>query len=102
MGEIRIKQGDALRLLATVQDDDGQPVDLTVATLRGAVRTATGDLVTSLPIVRAEAAGVALITVADTTQWPVGLLRADILLTSDGLPIHSDTFGIHVGRAVTR
>ncbi|MGH7041918.1 MAG: hypothetical protein ACREFY_07285 [Acetobacteraceae bacterium] len=37
-----------------------------------------------------------------TTGWPLGMLRCDIKAIIGGLPVLSETFPIHVGRAVTR
>ena len=102
MTAIAIKRGAALRMQLTFQQDDGTPADLTAVVLSGQLRTVTDDLVTSLPIVRTAALGVATVEIADTTQWPVGLLLGDIKAVIGGVPILSDTFGVSVGRAVTR
>ncbi len=101
MSTVAIKRGAALRLQLTFQNDDGTPVDLTNVGLYAKVRTAADDLVTTLPIVRASVVGVALVTVLDTTTWPIGLLRSDILAVVDGVPVVSDTFGISVQRSIT-
>lgn len=102
--EIRIKRGEALLLQLTFLHDDGiTPVDLTTVTLAGQVRDPVGGLVATLPIVvSATQEGVALVTVADTSQWPLGMVRGDVRATAGGLPQLSDTFGIRVNRAVTQ
>ena len=99
---IEIKQGEALLMQWLFQNDDGSAADLSNVTLRSHVRTVTGDLVTSLPIVRTATQGIATVTVADTTMFPVGELRCDILAVVNGLNDLSETFGIRVGRAVTQ
>lgn len=102
MSEIRITRGDSLVLVLTFQDDDGQAVDLTNAALSGQIRTPAGEMVTALPIVRTDTMNVATTTIADTSGWPVGLLRAGLLMIAGGLRENSDTFAIHVDREVTR
>ena len=102
MAEIRIKRGATLALQLTFQADDGTPLDLTAVTLSAQVRTPAGDLVTGLPIVRTDVAGVATVTVNDTSQWPVGMLRSDLKALIAGAAVFSDTFAIHVSQAVTQ
>jgi hypothetical protein len=102
MPQIEIKQGAALRMQWTFTNNDGSPADLTSVTLSSQVRTVTNDLVTALPIVRTAAQGVATVEVDDTTAWPIGLLRCDIKAVIAGVPVLSDTFGIHVQRSVTQ
>jgi len=102
MPEVRIKQGEALLLQLTFLHADNTPVDLTTVTLAGQVRDSVGDLVATLPIViSGTSEGIATVTVADTSQWPLGLLRGDIKATAGGLPVLSDTYPIRVNRAVT-
>lgn len=103
MPEIRIKQGEALLLQLTFLHEDGvTPVDLTAVTLASQVRDPVGNLVATLPIiVSATTQGLATVTVADTSQWPPGMLRGDIKATAGGLPVLSDTYPIRVNRAVT-
>lgn len=102
MPQLAIKQGAAFLMQWTCQNDDGTPADLTSVTLKSQLRTVTGDLVTTLPVVRTAVIGIATVEVDDTTQWPVGMLLGDIKATIGGRPILSDTFGVMVGRAVTQ
>ena len=102
MSEIRIKRGETLRLMFTFTDDHGVPIDLSTVMLAAQVRAPNDDLVAVLPIVVTDVSGVATVQVADTAQWPLGLLRSDIKLLTGGLPVLSDTFGIRVNRAVTQ
>lgn len=100
--EIRIKQGASLLLQFTFQDDDGTPLDITNLSLVSQVRDPTGELVATLPIVLTATEGVASATVANTSQWPLGTLRGDIMGMSAGLVALSETFGIRVEKAVTQ
>ncbi len=100
--QIRIKRGETLALQALFVDNDGTPIDLTNATLTAQLRDPVGDLVATLPIVRTATDGVATITVPNTSDWPVGMLRTDILCVSSGLGVITDTIGIRVERAVTQ
>ena len=102
MSELCIKRGDAFRAMFTITDDFGVPLDLSTVALTGQVRAPDDDLVATLPIIVTDQTGVATVQIADTTQWPTGLLRADIRATIAGLPVHSQTFGLRVNRAVTR
>lgn len=97
-----IRQGDTLLLQLTVQDDEGNPVDLTNLALASQVRDAVGNLVATLGITKTIVPGVATITQLATSFWPIGTLRADIkAVTTGGVIVHSETFGIRVGRSVT-
>ena len=101
MTEIRIKRGAAFRAPLTFTDDFGVPIDLTTVTLASQLRTATDDLVATLPITVTNQAGVATIQVADTTLWPIGLLHGDIKMVTGGLPVLSETFAVRVNRQST-
>lgn len=103
MPEIRIKQGEALLLQFTFVHEDGvTPVDLTNVALSSQVRDATGDLVATLAVTKTLQTGVATVTQADTSLWPLGMLRSDVKAISAGLSVLSDTFSIRVERAVTQ
>ena len=100
--EVRIKRGDALAMQMAFEFDDGSPVDLTNATVAAQIRTASGDLVCTLPLQITDTPGVVTVTVPDTSQWPIGMLRGDVVLTAAGLPVHTETYGITVTPGVTR
>lgn len=101
LGQIALKRGSTLRLQLTFNEDTGGRSDLTNVELKSQVRTPSGDLVTTLPIIRTDAEGVATVEVVDTTGWPVGLLRMDIRAIINGVPVISETIGIQVGGAFT-
>jgi hypothetical protein len=102
MSDISIKQGDSLLLTFTFFNNDGTSVDLTSVTLSGQVRDSADNLVATLAIATTSILNVATLQVADTTQWPLGLLRADIRAVSAGLTEMSETFAIRVGRRITQ
>lgn len=102
MSVIRIKQGDSLLLTMTFVNDDGSGVDLTNVTLSAQVRDVSDNPIAVLTIVKSSVLNVATVQETETGLWPPGILRADLKLVSGGLVVLSDTFGIHVNRAVTR
>jgi hypothetical protein len=100
--QIIIKRGAALSLAMAFTNADGSAIDLTTVTLTAQVRDPQDDLVETLPLVNSSIQGTATCVVADTTQWPLGLLRCDIRVVQDGVPTFSETFGILVVRQVTQ
>jgi hypothetical protein len=99
--EIHIKQGAALRLTMNFYEHDA-PVDLSTVTLSSQVRTSLNILVATLPITITGTPGLATVEVDNTTNWPVGLLRCDVLALIAGVPSLTDTFPIRVERSVTQ
>ena len=103
MNAIRIKRGGALSLGFQFSDDDGGFADLTGIAVASQVRDANDALVATLPVMVEPAIGAASVLVADTSAWPVGRLRCDVMLTTiEGLSVFSETFSIHVDLQVTR
>ena len=90
MPDIRIKQGDALLLQLTFQNEDGTPVDLTNATLTGQFRTPQDDLVTTIPFVRTTVTGVVTVTICRT----VGTMLAPEFAALRVIPVTSATPGM--------
>jgi hypothetical protein len=101
-GNIQIKRGSTLRLQVMCSEEDGSASDLTGVTMTAHLRTPADVLVTALPIIRTDEMGVATIEVADTTNWPLGLLRGDFRVVIDGKPFLSETFGVQVTQGFTR
>lgn len=99
--ELEIKQGDALVLALQFLNDDGTPADLSAIALTSQVRDGQNNLIAQLPITLAATPGLAGITQASTTAWPLGVLRCDIKAVLGGLPVHSQTFALRVKPAVT-
>lgn len=100
--ELSIKQGAALVLNLQFTNADGTPADLSAVALSSQLRDATNLLIASLPITLGATIGTASIEVADTTAWPIGVLRGDIKAVAAGLPAYSQTFALRVERAVTQ
>ena len=72
-------------------------------TLTAQVRDAEGNLVATLTPAPTATAGQATIYVQDTSPWPEGLLRLDVLVQpAAGPQVVSETIGIRVGRAITQ
>lgn len=102
MRNFEVKRGAALQITLTATKADGTAFDLTTVSIKGTVRDSrdvlvaqlTADLITGTP-------GAATITVADTTAWPIGLLKADLWISDGALPAITRTFGINVLPAVT-
>ena len=99
--ELEIKQGDALVLNLQFNNDDGTPADLAAMALTAQVRDGQNNLIALLPLTLAATAGTASIVQANTTAWPIGVLRGDIKAVMGGLPAHSETFALRVKPAVT-
>ncbi|MDA8049951.1 MAG: hypothetical protein M0002_08095 [Rhodospirillales bacterium] len=100
MTDIRIKRGTALQLTMVFANADGSAFDLTQVALSGDVRDSRDNLVGELTFTLG-APGVATVTVADTSTWPLGLLRADVAIVSAGWQTLSETIPIYVDRPVT-
>ena len=99
--DVAIKAGDTLQLTMQFLDLNGAPVDLTGATITGQVRDPANLLVATPALSVTPIAGTVGILVADTSAWPLGLLRCDLKIVMAGVVSHSDTFGITVKGAVT-
>lgn len=100
--EIHIKQGAALQLTLTFYDDQDAPVDLSTVMLSSQVRTSLNELVATLPVTVTGTPGLATVEQDNTTTWPIGLLRCDVLMLVAGVPSLSQTFPIRVERSVTQ
>lgn len=102
MSVIRIKRGASLSLTVTFATASGSPVSPTGWTLTAQIRDAERTFVEDLPIVQTAVAGQAQIVVQDTSGWPEGLLRFDVLaVAADGTRSISETAGVYVDKAVT-
>lgn len=100
------KQGDTFQLGATYLDADGLPIDLTSITIKAQLRTASGDLIDTLTISKANqttAKGQFSLsaTAVQTTGWPTGIARGDIKLTLNGAPVSSETYELPIINEVT-
>lgn len=103
MNTLELKRGDTLDLLCTVQQD-GQPLDITGWQIDCWV-SAQGRVVHRFAglVVDAAAGQYALrATPADTAQWPLGGLSADIRYTdSGGRVMTTRTFPVRVEERIT-
>ena len=103
VNRIAIKAGDTLEMLVSFTvAANGVPMALTGLTVTGEVRLPDGTLVAALTVASGPSPGTLLLTAPDTTEWPPGLMAADLVLTGvDGSRLHTPSWGITVERAVT-
>jgi hypothetical protein len=96
-----IKRGASLALMAAFTNPDGSIPSLTGVAMTATVRDAEFNLVATLTPVATTTPGQASITVADTSAWPEGWLRIDMLATGSGWQVLSPTYALFVVRAVS-
>jgi hypothetical protein len=101
MREVSIKQGESLNV-ALYFKDDGDAMDISHVALAAQVRDAKDVLVANLPIIMGSEIGLAYIQIVDTCRWPDGRLRCDVRAAWPGQIQFTETFAIHVRRAVTQ
>jgi hypothetical protein len=102
MAALHIKRGATLAFAVnfTLQ---GAPCAISSLNLSAQVRDAEFNLVATLAIEPTSTLGQAQVMVQDTSAWPEGLLRLDVLAqVPGGVQALSETFGIFVERAVTQ
>ena len=99
--EICLKQGAALVLNLQFSNPDGTPADLSAVALSSMLRDGQNNVIATLPIALGATTGTASISVANTTAWPIGVLRGDIKAVAAGLAAYSQTFALRIEPAVT-
>ena len=99
---LRIKQGGTFLLTAMIVDLTGAPINLNAAQLAVALATSTGTPVGPVTITATDSPGQATVLglASDTANWPVGILRGDITVSSSGLVIISDNFTLYIEQSV--
>ncbi len=103
MSDIRIKRGASLSLNIGFANADGTPTALSGLTLTAMVRDAEETLVATLTPAPTGTPGQATIYVRDTSAWPQGLLRMDVMaVIPGGAQSISETVGIYVDDAITQ
>ncbi|KGE20688.1 hypothetical protein [Paenibacillus wynnii] len=95
MADLTIKRGDTFIYTATW---DGA----TLSELRSQVRNSLGQLTSEVTINNAGTPYTFVLSVVDTSKWPIGVLQTDIQRTVGGLIISSETITINVLRDVTQ
>lgn len=99
------KRGDTFEAECTYKNDVGGAVDLDGITITSQFRLPRGVLISDadVEIVSPASSGVFRVIVADTDDWPTGILEWDIQYRLDGGSIvSSDTILVNVVRDVTR
>ena len=100
---VSIKRGESLSLNVDFANADGSAYPLAGVALTAMVRDAEENLVATLTPTATTTPGQALIFVQDTSAWPLGLLRLDVLVQPAGGPqVISDTIGVMVQRSITQ
>lgn len=108
MVTLNMKRGDTFRYRAQATVSDGLippaqiPLDLTGFLIKAQVRKGT-ELIAELVVTRTnDILGEYMLSLADTTLWPVKTLVCDIQYTTDDLQIIStETFEIAVEKDIT-
>lgn len=102
MANFAIKRGETLNLIAAFTNPDGSIPSLAGVSMTATVRDAQFNQVAVLTPVATATAGQASISVLDTSSWPEGWLRIDVLAVGSGWQVLSPTYALFVGRAVTQ
>jgi hypothetical protein len=101
---IRLKRGDTL-ILTVYLDEDGSPLVLDLLAdpipIRSQIKTYGGAVVASFVITDGAEDGYYVLTVANTTAFPIGKLFYDIELTIDSVVKSTSTQEITVVKDVT-
>ncbi len=101
MSDIKITRGSSLSLTLAVANADGSAFDLSSVSVAGSVRDPRGNFIAALTVTPGAAMGVATVSVANTTNWPLGLLTADLLFVAPGAQAISQSFSIRLERGAT-
>jgi hypothetical protein len=101
MANIQIKRGSSLLLTLAFANEDESAFDLSGVAITATVRDPRNVLVAQLPVLSSGVPGMATISVPDTTAWPQGLLKADLLIAASASQAVTETFGITVLSSVT-
>ncbi|KGE16233.1 hypothetical protein [Paenibacillus wynnii] len=95
MADLTIKRGDTFIYTA-------QWAGVSLSDLRSQVRDSLGRLVSEVSISETDDADIFLLTVSDTSEWPVGTLFTDIQCIVGEITLSSVTMTINVARDVTQ
>lgn len=100
---MEIKRGDTLAFIVQVADEVGDPLVINAADIRSQLRKlGSGVLVDEFKISGTETPGEYLFEAqADTADYPVATLEADIEFTRDGVKKSSQTFSIVIKEDIT-
>ena len=99
---LRIKQGDTFKIIATLNDTDGNPLIGIADKLKSQVRSSLNVLYADLDITETDEAGKYLLQ-SETDDWVVGTLYMDIQYTDgDDNVTSSPTIQIEVEKDVTK
>ena len=95
MAAITIKRGDTFIYIATFEG-------LMLSELRSQIRSKLGVHISDVVISETSLPGTFIFVVADTKEWPVGVLYTDIETSPRGVNKSTETLEINVIRDVTK
>lgn len=97
------KRGDTMLLTVTYKVD-GVATSVTDIDIASQVRQKQGNLVATMNVAKLGGTGQFTLTpsVADTSEWPLGLVYCDIQFSQSGAVRSTETFGINVVEEVTK
>ena len=98
---LTLKRGATFALTFQLANSDGTPFDPTTAQMACQLRDTQDNLVAVEPVQATGQPGQAYVLQADTTTWPLGVLRCDVEIVVGGLTTYTETFFITIQPAVT-
>jgi len=103
MKQIKFKRGDTFSIKCTYKEN-GIPVSVSEFDIDCQIRNKRGALIATLVDTKQELTGVFTLepTIADTSDWPVDVLKCDIQLSENGVIRSTDTFLVVVSEEITK
>ena len=103
MKQIKFKRGDTFSLNCTYKRNN-VPVSVVGFDIDCQIRDRRGVLIATLADTKQELTGVFTLepTIADTSSWPVDVLKCDIQLSENGVIRSTDTFLVVVLEEITK
>ena len=96
-----IKQYSTVEILCKYKDDQGIPLSLAGMTIKSDMYSSSGRFVDSLVVTVLDVDGGVFVMMPTIDKLPADTLSIDVLFEKDGKRVTSDTFTMHVERAVT-
>ena len=103
MAQIKFKRGDTFTLTCTYKVD-GIATSVSALTIESQIRNQRDTLIQDLTVTKLVGTGqfTLVASTADTTEWPVSVLRCDIQFSEGGVVRSTQTFDISVVEEVTK
>lgn len=101
----RLKRGDTLVINISIKDIDGEPLALSVTPgseeIQAQIRTYGGSLIASFVVTAGEEVGDYILTVADTTNFPIETLFYDVEYVEGTAQKSTETKKIYMVKDIT-